>query len=283
MSSSNPSSSLANSIKKSVAKPPLSSPTEAKKVPRPDGSSRPLTSSGKPATTSSSASRPEKPRPQVQGKEGSGLKEKPTSGTPSAPRLEKPKQPVPSVKRGEPGSKGKEVVRSPVVKSSISTPSSRPVNAATKSDMKNKTPVSTSKTDSKSTKTTKRTVTRGKTEKKVYSLPGQKHDPPEEREPLRIFYESLWNQIPTSEMAEFWMMEHGLLSPERAKKAFEKKQRKPHQLRTGTPVKSAVKLERPESSKKIQSINNGDSKAKKRVDYSDDDDFIISRIKRTKV
>ncbi|KAJ1689880.1 hypothetical protein LUZ63_014035 [Rhynchospora breviuscula] len=149
--------------------------------------------------------------------------------------------------------------------------------------MKNRTPVSTSKTDSKSTKTTKRTVTRGKTEKKVYSLPGQKHDPPEEREPLRIFYESLWKQIPTSEMAEFWMMEHGLLSPERAKKAYEKKQKKQHQLRTGTPVKSAVKLERPESSKKMQSINNGDSKAKKRVDYSDDDDFIISRIKRAKV
>ncbi|KAF0927868.1 hypothetical protein E2562_036791 [Oryza meyeriana var. granulata] len=50
----------------------------------------------------------------------------------------------------------------------------------------------------------KRTATRGKTEKKVYSLPGQKFDPPEEREPLRIFYESLSKQIPSSEMAEFW-------------------------------------------------------------------------------
>ena len=45
---------------------------------------------------------------------------------------------------------------------------------------------------------------RGKAEKKVYSLPGQKFDPPEEREPLRIFYESLSKQIPSSEMAEFW-------------------------------------------------------------------------------
>lgn len=45
---------------------------------------------------------------------------------------------------------------------------------------------------------------RGKAVKKVYSLPGQKFDPPEEREPLRIFYESLSKQIPSSEMAEFW-------------------------------------------------------------------------------
>ncbi|MCO5551421.1 hypothetical protein L7F22_004924 [Adiantum nelumboides] len=32
--------------------------------------------------------------------------------------------------------------------------------------------------------------------KKVYELPGQKHDPPEERDPLRIFYESLYHQNP---------------------------------------------------------------------------------------
>ncbi|KAL6867482.1 hypothetical protein ACP4OV_015506 [Aristida adscensionis] len=40
-----------------------------------------------------------------------------------------------------------------------------------------------------------------KREKKVYELPGQKHDPPAERDPLRIFYESLYEQVPTSEMA----------------------------------------------------------------------------------
>lgn len=80
------------------------------------------------------------------------------------------------------------------------------------------------------------------------------------------------------------MMEHGLLSPEKAKKAFEKKQKKQHQLRTGTPVKSVVKFERPESSRKAPSTNNGDTKAKKRVNYSDDDDddFIV-KTKRFKV
>lgn len=79
------------------------------------------------------------------------------------------------------------------------------------------------------------------------------------------------------------MMEHGLLSPEKARKAYDKKQKKQHQLRTGTPVKSTVKLDRPESSKKTQSLNNGDMKAKKRVNYSDDDDDFIVRTKKFKV
>lgn len=34
------------------------------------------------------------------------------------------------------------------------------------------------------------------------------------------------------------MMEHGMLSPERAKKAYEKKQRRQKQIRMGTPIKS---------------------------------------------
>ncbi|KAJ0479009.1 hypothetical protein HanRHA438_Chr13g0577841 [Helianthus annuus] len=47
-------------------------------------------------------------------------------------------------------------------------------------------------------------VKKEKKERKVYDLPGQKRDPPEERDPLRIFYESLYSQIPTSEMAAIW-------------------------------------------------------------------------------
>ncbi|KAK8286511.1 hypothetical protein E1A91_D08G302700v1 [Gossypium mustelinum] len=133
-----------------------------------------------------------------------------------------------------------------------------------------------SKTNSSSSKTTATTKTKVR-EKKVYTLPGQKHDPPEEREPLRIFYESLSKQIPTSEMAEFWMMEHGLLSPERARKAYEKKQRRQKQIRAGTPIKPSKPSNKPESSK------NGDAKAKKRInnDADDDsDDFIFSPKRR---
>ncbi|KAJ6823156.1 uncharacterized protein M6B38_385205 [Iris pallida] len=137
------------------------------------------------------------------------------------------------------------------------------------------------KTSSLSSKTVTKTATvKAKSERKVYTLPGQKHDPPEEREPLRIFYESLSNQIPTSEMAEFWMMEHGLLSPERAKKAYERKQKRQHQIRSGTPIKS-LKQEPPESSKKPQPSKYGDAKPKKRSDYSDEDDgdFIVEHKK----
>ncbi|OMP02109.1 hypothetical protein CCACVL1_02923, partial [Corchorus capsularis] len=138
-----------------------------------------------------------------------------------------------------------------------------------------------SKPSSSSSKTTTTTKTRVK---KVYTLAGQKHDPPEEREPLRIFYESLSKQIPASEMAEFWMMEHGLLSPERARRAYEKKQRRQKEIRTGTPVKSSKPISKPESSQRQQlASKNGDVKAKKRINNDkedDDDDFILSPKRR---
>ncbi|XP_042400026.1 uncharacterized protein LOC121989817 [Zingiber officinale] len=132
-------------------------------------------------------------------------------------------------------------------------------------------------TASSASKTVTKTKTRAKTEKKVYSLTGQKYDPPEEREPLRIFYESLSKQIPSSEMAQFWMMEHGLLSPERAKKAYDRKLKRQSQQRLGTPIKP--KHDRPESSKKpLPQSKNGDAKARRRVD-SDDDDFPVKQKK----
>ncbi|KAK2995015.1 hypothetical protein RJ640_012255 [Escallonia rubra] len=59
-------------------------------------------------------------------------------------------------------------------------------------------------TTTTTTTTTKKTTAVKTREKKVYTLPGQKFDVPEEREPLRMFYESLSKQIPSSEMAEFW-------------------------------------------------------------------------------
>ncbi|XP_076960806.1 uncharacterized protein LOC143637259 [Bidens hawaiensis] len=169
--------------------------------------------------------------------------------------------------------------------------SSTPKTKFDSSVIKNR--VATIEAKGKSVVTSTKTQTTVKTRvKKVYSLPGQKFDVPEEREPLRIFYESLSKQIPTSEMAEFWMMEHGMLSPERAKKAFEKKKRKQKEIRVGTPVKSpppppsrvesskrpqqSSSQSRGESSKKPQPVlisKNGDAKPNKRVlNYSDDDE-----------
>lgn len=158
---------------------------------------------------------------------------------------------------------------------------SKPRSTSTpiKTEVKGKTTLSSSKTTTKTTTVKTR-------EKKAYSLAGQKFDVPEEREPLRIFYESLSKQIPSSEMAEFWMMEHGLLSPDKARKAYEKKQIRQKQLRTGTPIKSPPPRppSKPETSKKQQQTvsKNGEVKAKKRIIESDDDDDFILSPKRRK-
>ncbi|WVZ23767.1 hypothetical protein V8G54_002311 [Vigna mungo] len=137
-------------------------------------------------------------------------------------------------------------------------------SASTKSEVK-------SKSTSSSSEPTKKTTIKVR-EKKVYTLHGQKHDPPEQKEPLRVFYESLSKQIPTSQMAEFWLMEHGLLSPESAKRAFEKKQRKQKELRAATPVKPSKPETKTETSQKQQQASkNGDTKAKKKIVESDDD------------
>ncbi|KAH7433330.1 hypothetical protein KP509_07G064100 [Ceratopteris richardii] len=119
--------------------------------------------------------------------------------------------------------------------------------------------------------------------KKVYELPGQKHDPPEERDPLRIFYESLYRQNPKSEMAQIWMMEHGLLSPEAAKKALERKKKIQLNQKLGIPIKSSSKGSATKTEKislkptvitpdrKIF-ISNGDSKVKRKLSMDSDSD-----------
>ncbi|KAI4316110.1 hypothetical protein L6164_024123 [Bauhinia variegata] len=164
-------------------------------------------------------------------------------------------------------------------KKKIDNPSKQPAD----SNVKSVTRVTKSEVKSKTASSSSKTTTTKVRQKKVYSLPGQKHDVPEEKEPLRIFYESLSKQIPTSEMAEFWLMEHGMLSPERARKACEKKQRKQKELRTGTPAKPSKPPTKPETSQKQQQASkNGDLKAKKRIinDSDDDDDFILSSKRR---
>ncbi|KAK4751366.1 hypothetical protein SAY87_004848 [Trapa incisa] len=149
-------------------------------------------------------------------------------------------------------------------------------------------------------KTTKQSVVNGKKrEKKVYDLPGQKRDPPEERDPLRIFYESLYKQLPKSEMAQFWMMESGLLPKEEAKKIFEKKQRKAPAHRLSSPAKSASSVKRTSqttatvkkislpssplsSNKKMTEVKVSAKQVKKRKDKGSDsdsdsdDDFVLA-------
>ncbi|KFK25420.1 hypothetical protein AALP_AA8G112700 [Arabis alpina] len=162
-----------------------------------------------------------------------------------------------------------------------------PVNSVKSTTTTSKVPVNSVKSTATTSAAASLAKGKVKREKKVYSLAGQKFDPPEEREPLRIFYESLSKQRPGSEMAEFWLMEHGMLSAEKAKRAHEKKLRKMKQIRMGTPAKPAPSYSsKPESSQRTSmSKSNGlDARKKKKVvdDDDDDDDFILSH-KRRKV
>ncbi|OAY74223.1 hypothetical protein ACMD2_08707, partial [Ananas comosus] len=118
-----------------------------------------------------------------------------------------------------------------------------------------------------------------KKERKVFDLPGQKHDPPEERDPLRIFYESLYQQLPNSEMAAIWMMEWGLLPVDEAKKVYANKL-KNRQMKPGSPVKVvSVKKTATSSVKKVKVTNSKDfaKSLKKRKADSSDDDFNSSK------
>ncbi|KAK6939344.1 hypothetical protein RJ641_028875 [Dillenia turbinata] len=137
-----------------------------------------------------------------------------------------------------------------------------------------------------------------KKERKVYDLPGQKRDPPEERDPLRIFYETLYKQVPGCEMAAFWMMESGLLPKDEAKKVLEKKQKKSQQQNLSSPMKTVVSVRRssdsviikkktassPDSTQKKKTDSRAPSKQPKKCRVEDscsgedfDDDFVLSK------
>ena len=83
------------------------------------------------------------------------------------------------------------------------------------------------------------------------------------------------------------LMEHGMLSSEKAKRAHEKKLRKMKQIRMGTPVKPtpSYSKSKPESSQRPSASKNSgsDARKKKKVDDSDDDDDFILSPKRRKV
>ncbi|KAF7829570.1 transcriptional regulator ATRX-like protein [Senna tora] len=135
-------------------------------------------------------------------------------------------------------------------------------------------------------------------EKKVYDLPGQKRDPPEEKDPLRIFYETLYNQVPKSEMAQLWMMESGLLPKELAMKVYEKKQKKGLQNKVSSPAKAATGMKSSTRSvavkkktasttvasvsKKTDSTPKQSKKRKAEDDTDSDEDFIIAKAKKRK-
>ncbi|KAI0500821.1 hypothetical protein KFK09_019038 [Dendrobium nobile] len=133
-------------------------------------------------------------------------------------------------------------------------------------------------------------VKNDKKEKKVFELPGQKHDPPEIRDPLRIFYETLYDKVPTSEMASIWLMERGLLSLEEAQKVYAKKLKKNHNQKFSSPAKVTTPVKKSSTvlvEKKVKVTSKASVKTtkKKVIDSEDDDeDFVLNKLgNKTKV
>ena len=136
-----------------------------------------------------------------------------------------------------------------------------------------------------------------KAEKKTYELPGQKRDTPDEADSLRKFYVSLRTQKPESEMAETWLMEHGLLPEEEAKKAYKKWLAK--RGRNGPPAKKSgvggggssrpksasgggekkKKKKASKPSNKPKSLSGMKRKATTVVDDDDDEDIPLAALK----
>lgn len=77
-------------------------------------------------------------------------------------------------------------------------------------------------------------------------------------------------------------MEHGLLSHERAKKAYDRKMKRLQQQRVGAPITS-TKQESAEISRKPLASKNGDAKTKKRANINDDDDDFNVKSKKAKL
>ncbi|ERN13523.1 uncharacterized protein LOC18441768 [Amborella trichopoda] len=137
-------------------------------------------------------------------------------------------------------------------------------------------------------------ATDDKKQKKAYDFPGQRHDPPEERDPLRIFYETLYEQVPDSEMAAFWLMERGLLPEEVAEKVYAKKLRgnqqklsspfkavsvkKTSQLtQKSSPIKAVSVKKTSQVTQKSSSVKKDATKTskKRKIEESDSDDDLI--------
>eukprot|EP00871_Galdieria_phlegrea_P002980 jgi/Galph1/3683/GphlegSOOS_G2367.1 len=78
-------------------------------------------------------------------------------------------------------------------------------------------------------------------EVKKFSLPGQRREAPPKNDPLRLFYESMYEEKKRknveSMLVENWLLIHGLLEYSEAKTIYEK-----HRLLKGKPTKSEKSL-----------------------------------------
>ena len=134
----------------------------------------------------------------------------------------------------------------------------------------------------KKKKPAKKGDSKPKVERKEYPLVGQKRDPPDETDSLRKFYTSLRMQKPESEMAEIWLMEHGLLPEEEQKKAYKKMLARKGKSAPAKRPASASKPKPPAVKK--PKTEPGANKPKKAVAVDDDDsddDAPLASLKRS--
>ncbi|EME27580.1 uncharacterized protein Gasu_48750 [Galdieria sulphuraria] len=77
---------------------------------------------------------------------------------------------------------------------------------------------------------------------KKFSKPGQRREPPPKGDPLRLFYESMYEEKKRKNkeatLAETWLLIHGLLDEEQAKVVFEKQRKAKVNQNTTTKQKS---------------------------------------------
>ena len=119
-------------------------------------------------------------------------------------------------------------------------------------------------------------------ERKEYPLVGQKRDTPDETDSLRKFYASLRAQKPESEMAEIWLMEHGLLPEEEQKKAYKKMLAKKGKSAPAKRPASASKPKPPAAKKPKTEAGAKTPKKAVAVDDDDsDDDAPLASLKRS--
>ncbi|KAK9839457.1 hypothetical protein WJX81_003542 [Elliptochloris bilobata] len=139
-----------------------------------------------------------------------------------------------------------------------------------------------------------------KRERKVYDMPGQTKPTPDELDPLRKFYTSTLEQLPGSEMAKRWLLQHGLLLREEAEELVgsQKSLKSPGKSPAANRSRPAVKMEgagmKEAAAKKAGSGSKSATKrpAKRKAvaeesedkddDDDEDEDFGAKMTKRTK-
>lgn len=156
----------------------------------------------------------------------------------------------------------------PIAKKKAAKPAPRPATKASPKEpkpaaVKRKAPAADK---AQQPKAKKKATDKPEKEKKVYDLPGQTRDTPEENDPLRKFYATLLEQRPDSGMARKWCVQYGLLSKQEALAWVEGVR----DVRSGrTPVKVRPVAKRP-APRPVPKAAKG---KKAGVDSEDEDEF----------